>query len=163
MKRNRVNKVFVVCPKDFDSTMGRGTGIEFWNIGYGAVGSELQTAHRRSESVIITTYQSATGFLERREKDLFDMLILDEAHKVRNLHGTPEPPKMATAIFRSLEARMFKYVVHVDGYADSKSTVGHLLSCRLLGPSLEGIRIHLGLPVNSLRGLSQMAKMLHVN
>ncbi len=91
--------------------MGGRTGIEIWNIGYGAVGAELQMAHRRSESVIITTYQSATSFLERKEQDLFDMLILDEAHNGRNLHGTPDPPRMATVIFKSLEARVFKFVV----------------------------------------------------
>jgi ERCC4-related helicase len=111
MKRNRVNKVFVVCPKILIPQWVEELESKFGISGYGAVRTELQTAHRRSESVIITTYQSATGFLERREKDLFDMLILDEAHKVRNLHGTPDPPKMATAIFKSLEARMFKYVV----------------------------------------------------
>src|SRR5690606_35900365 len=78
---------------------------------YGAVGGELRHANRRTESVIVTTYQSATGFLEQLQLGLFDMLILDEAHKVRNLYGSPNPPRMAKAIYKALEARMFKYVV----------------------------------------------------
>ena len=111
MKRNRVNKVFVVCPKILIPQWIEELDSKFGISAYGAVGSELRGAHQRSESVIVTTYQSATGFLERKRQGLFDMLILDEAHKVRNLHGTNSPPKMACAIFNALSARMFKYVV----------------------------------------------------
>lgn len=111
MKRNRVNKVFVVCPKILIPQWVEELDSKFGISAYGAVGSELRGSHQRSESVIVTTYQSATGFLERQQQGLFDMLILDEAHKVRNLHGTQSPPKMARAIFNALSARMFKYVV----------------------------------------------------
>src|SRR5947208_6660643 len=39
------------------------------------------------------------------------MLILDEAHKLRNLHGSQKPPKMAERIHKALDARLFKYVL----------------------------------------------------
>jgi len=112
MKRNRVSKVFVICPKILIPQWVEELDSKFGISAYGAVGKELREAHNRSESVIVTTYQSATGYLRRAETaGHFDMLVLDEAHKVRNLHGTPQPPQMATAIFNALEQRMFKYVV----------------------------------------------------
>lgn len=112
MKRNRVSKAFVICPKILIPQWVEELDAKFGISAYGAVGSELKAAHNRTESVIVTTYQSATGFLQRPDSaGRFDMLILDEAHKVRNLHGTKQPPKMATAIFKALESRMFKYVV----------------------------------------------------
>lgn len=111
MKRSRVGKVFVVCPKILIPQWVEELDSKFGIPAYGAVGSELRGAHNRSEPVIVTTYQSATSFLQRKQAGLFDMLILDEAHKVRNLHGTKQPPKMATAIFNALQSRMFKYVL----------------------------------------------------
>ncbi len=111
MKRNRVSKVFVICPKILIPQWIEELESKFGISAYGAVGSELRASHNRQESVIVTTYQSATGFLTTQRSGLFDMLILDEAHKVRNLHGSNAPPKMATAIFEALESRMFKYVV----------------------------------------------------
>ena len=112
MKRNRVSKAFVICPKILIPQWIEELGSKFGISAYSAVGTELRAAHNRAESVIVTTYQSATKFLERPETSgRFDMLILDEAHKVRNLHGTQNPPKMAKAIFKALESRLFKYVV----------------------------------------------------
>ncbi len=39
------------------------------------------------------------------------MLILDEAHKLRNLYGVDSPPQVATRFKKALEERMFKYVL----------------------------------------------------
>lgn len=111
MKRSRISKVFVICPKILIPQWIEELDSKFGISAYGAVGGELRHANRRTESVIVTTYQSATGFLEQLQLGLFDMLILDEAHKVRNLYGSPNPPRMAKAIYKALEARMFKYVV----------------------------------------------------
>ncbi|MEY3227388.1 MAG: hypothetical protein RLZZ536_2007, partial [Planctomycetota bacterium] len=41
----------------------------------------------------------------------FEMLILDEAHKLRNLYGTANPPLTATRIRQLLMDRVFKYVL----------------------------------------------------
>ncbi len=111
MNRSRISKVFVVCPKILIPQWIEELDAKFGISAYGVVGGDVKSAHNRPESVILTTYQSATGFLQEQKTGLFDMLILDEAHKVRNLHGGKSPPKMATAIFKSLESRMFKYVV----------------------------------------------------
>lgn len=111
VKRSRVSKVLVICPKILIPQWIEELDSKFGIPAYGAVGSEIKSSRNRTEPVIVTTYQSATGFLEQQQAGLFDMLILDEAHKVRNLHGTPNPPKMATAVFKALEARLFKYVV----------------------------------------------------
>ena len=112
IKRKRVNRVFVICPKILIPQWVEELDSKFGISAYGAVGSELGSVERRTETVIVTTYQSATGFLEKQKAGVFDMLILDEAHKVRNLHGGKKgPPRMAKAIFEALEARMFKYVV----------------------------------------------------
>lgn len=111
IKRGRVNKVFVICPKILIPQWIEELDSKFGISGYGAVGSDLRTAHQRAEQVIVTTYQSATRFLESQQSGLFDMLILDEAHHVRNLHGANQPPKRALAVFEALQARMFKYVL----------------------------------------------------
>jgi superfamily II DNA or RNA helicase len=111
MKRSKVKKVFVVCPNILIPQWVEELDSKFAISAYGGSGSNIRWASKRDESVIVTTYQSATGFLDSLETGLFDMLILDEAHKVRNLHGTKKPPKMATAIYKALEARMFKYVL----------------------------------------------------
>ena len=111
MKRNRIAKVFVVCPKILIDQWVEELEAKFNIKAYGASGAGLRGSVRRPEPVIVTTYQSATNFLEDGEAAGFDMLILDEAHKVRNLHGSQSAPRMATAIFDALEQRMFKYVL----------------------------------------------------
>ena len=111
MKRNRISKVFVVCPKILIPQWVEELEAKFGIKAYGASGAGVRGAASRSESVVVTTYHSASRFLDEGHAAGFDMLILDEAHKVRNLHGTPNPPRMATAIFDALEARAFKYVL----------------------------------------------------
>jgi len=111
LKRSRVSKVLVICPKILIPQWSEELDSKFGIAAYDAVGSELRSARNRTEPVIVTTYQSATGFLAAQHSGIFDMLILDEAHKVRNLHGTQSRPKIADAIYGALEARLFKYVL----------------------------------------------------
>ncbi len=111
MKRNRINKVAVICPKILMPQWAEELESKFGIAAYGATGAGVHGVAGRREPVFVTTYHSAASFLKRASPDDFDMLILDEAHKVRNLHGTPSPPQMAKAIYRALEARTFKYVL----------------------------------------------------
>lgn len=111
MKRTRIGKVFVVCPKILIPQWVEELDAKFGIKAYGGSGAAVQGAARCPEPVFVTTYHSASRFLEEGNAAGFDMLILDEAHKVRNLHGPPNPPRMATAIFDALEARTFKYVL----------------------------------------------------
>ena len=39
------------------------------------------------------------------------MLILDEAHKLRNLHGVEKAPQVATSFKKALEERRFRFVL----------------------------------------------------
>ena len=39
------------------------------------------------------------------------MLILDEAHKLRNLYGVPNPPQVAKKFQKALEDRRFRFVL----------------------------------------------------
>ena len=80
-------------------------------MGVIALGWRLDEELKGRASVIVTTYQSASSRLAGIEAGSFDMLILDEAHKLRNLHGGNKPPRMAESVRSALERRLFKFVV----------------------------------------------------
>ena len=44
-------------------------------------------------------------------RNRFQLLILDEAHKLRNLYGVESPPQVAQQFQRALEERRFRYVL----------------------------------------------------
>src|SRR5712664_4159793 len=50
-------------------------------------------------------------YLEALSQAGFEMLILDEAHKLRNLYGTNQAPQVAQRFRDALANRMFKYVL----------------------------------------------------
>jgi len=60
---------------------------------------------------IITTYHSARAHLDKMPEDRFDMLVLDEAHKLRNLYGVDPTPQVAKVFQRALQQRRFRYVL----------------------------------------------------
>lgn len=110
--RGRIAKVLVVCPKilmpqwkeELDKKFGINSTI--------ATGQDLLKAKLPDDiGAVITTYNSARIYLERLTEDNFDMLILDEAHKLRNLYGTDTPPQVAQRFQKALTDRMFKYVL----------------------------------------------------
>ena len=63
------------------------------------------TRHLESSAaaVIVTTYDSARNHLALVRSQNFDMIILDEAHKLRNLHGAVKSPAMAQRVRQALE------------------------------------------------------------
>src|SRR5690606_17717558 len=67
-----------------------------------ATGIHVSRLARSKTPVVVTTYASALSRMEELMSSSFDMLILDEAHKVRNLYGTAQPPKIAVALKRAL-------------------------------------------------------------
>lgn len=110
--RGRARKALVLAPKillpqwheELESKFGIQSTI--------ATGADLDLELRRLRApVLITTYDSARGRMDRIGERNFDMIILDEAHKLRNLHGGPKAPKMATALHQSLARRQFRYVL----------------------------------------------------
>jgi superfamily II DNA or RNA helicase len=60
---------------------------------------------------VITTYASARLHLDKIPEDRFQMLVLDEAHKLRNLYGVDPPPQVALRFKKALEERRFRYVL----------------------------------------------------
>lgn len=110
MTRKRVDKTLVVCPKILMPQWEEELYTKFGITGKCVTGRQINHASR-SADVVITTYHSASSHICRIRPDEFQMLILDEAHKVRNLHGTREPPKMAQQIHLALRNRLFKYAV----------------------------------------------------
>ncbi|HLX59914.1 MAG TPA: SNF2-related protein [Planctomycetota bacterium] len=111
MARQRVKRALVICPKilmpQWVEELDQKFGIEARE----AAGAYLDDEIRRKTPVVVTTYQAARDRIGKISETAFDMLILDEAHKIRNLHGTDTPPKMATEIRRTLEKRTFKFVL----------------------------------------------------
>ena len=110
MTRKRVSKTLVICPKILIDQWEEELYTKFGIIGKGATASDIGRTMNSSE-VVITTYQSASNYLSKVREDDFQMLILDEAHKIRNLHGTKSPPKMAKQIHAALKNRIFKYAL----------------------------------------------------
>src|SRR5205085_5277423 len=49
--------------------------------------------------------------LDKIPEDRFQMLVLDEAHKLRNLYGVDPPPQVALRFKEALEKRRFRYVL----------------------------------------------------
>lgn len=111
MVRRKVDRVLVVAPKLL-LPQWREEMIEKFGIPATCeTGTGLRSALQRQTPIVITTYQSLGRVLDLLAKSNFDMVILDEAHKLRNLHGTSKPPKFAVGIRNALEDRVFKYVL----------------------------------------------------
>jgi SNF2 family DNA or RNA helicase len=67
-----------------------------------AVGRELINADPDPPSAVITTYASARLHLEKIPEDRLQMLVLDEAHNLRNLYGVEKPPQVAICFRKAL-------------------------------------------------------------
>jgi superfamily II DNA or RNA helicase len=109
--RGKLSRVLIVCPKvlrpqwqqELDSKFGIPADI--------ATGKELLSANPKGIGAVITTYNTARLYLEKIPEDRFEMLILDEAHKLRNLHGTPNAPQVAKVFHKALGDRRFRFVL----------------------------------------------------
>lgn len=111
MARRKVGRALVICPKILGPQWAEELWSKFGIQARFATGDQLADELDHGSPVVITTYESATGRLADAATVSFDMLVLDEAHKLRNLYGGQKPPKMATVIRGTLERRLFKYVL----------------------------------------------------
>lgn len=109
--RSRVSKILIVCPKVLCPQWKEELETKFNVDCEIATGKELLYADPGETGAVITTYNSARLYLEKLPEDRFQMLILDEAHKLRNLHGTPEPPQVAKKFHKALQDRRFRFVL----------------------------------------------------
>jgi len=112
ISRGRISKILIVCPKILMEQWQEELNEKFRIASKLVIGCELITTKPPENSgALITTYQSARSQFEAIEKIGFDMLILDEAHKLRNLYGPKDPPKVAIQFHKALTDRLFKYVL----------------------------------------------------
>lgn len=110
--RGRLSKILIVCPKILREQWKEELDTKFNISSVIATGKELISAKPPSEGgAVITTYHSARLYLGIIKKSGFDMLILDEAHKLRNLYGVDPAPQVAQRFREALSDRLFKYVL----------------------------------------------------
>lgn len=109
--RGRLTKTLIVCPKILGKQWKEELETKFDIPAVVATGRALLKADPGENGAVITTYNSARIYLDDIPENRFDMLILDEAHKLRNLYGVPNPPQVATKFRKALEARRFRFVL----------------------------------------------------
>lgn len=109
--RSRLTKTLIVAPKLLGPQWQEELQSKFNIPAVVAVGKELLNADLDQVGAVITTYHSAREYIERLPADRFEMLILDEAHKLRNLYGTEKAPQVAVRFRRALEQRRFRFVL----------------------------------------------------
>lgn len=109
--RGRVSKVLIICPKLLGPQWTDELDKKFDISAHFVTGSDLIDAEPKDTGAVITTYHSARAHLEKIPEDRFDMLVLDEAHKLRNLYGVDPAPQVAKIFQRALQQRRFRYVL----------------------------------------------------
>src|SRR5216683_916047 len=109
--RSRVSKILIVCPKLLGPQWQEELQTKFSIPGQLATGRKLIDADPEGVGAVITTYHSARLYLDRIPEGRFEMLVLDEAHKLRNLYGVDPPPQVAVRFRDALEKRRFRYVL----------------------------------------------------
>ena len=109
--RSRLSKTLIVCPKLLGPQWRQELEEKFDIVSEIAIGRELLTADPGEVGAVITTYNTARLYLDQLPEDRFQMLILDEAHKLRNLYGVPNPPQVAKKFQKALEDRRFRFVL----------------------------------------------------
>lgn len=109
--RNRVAKILIVAPKLLGPQWKDELEAKFDIPGEVVTGSKLASAEPSDVGAVITTYHSARVHLDKIPDDRFDMLVLDEAHKLRNLYGVDPTPQVAKVFHRTLQQRRFRYVL----------------------------------------------------
>ena len=109
--RARVSKILIVCPKLLGPQWRDELQRKFDIPAEIATGQELIDAEPEDVGAVITTYASARLHLDKLPEDRFQMLVLDEAHKLRNLYGVDPPPQVAVRFRTALEERRFRYVL----------------------------------------------------
>ena len=111
ISRSRLSKILVVCPKLLGPQWQEELRSKFNLPSEIATGRDLLDADPKETGAVITTYNSARLHLDAIPQDRFQMLVLDEAHKLRNLYGVDNPPQVAKRFRKALEERRFRFVL----------------------------------------------------
>ncbi len=111
ISRSRISKTLVVCPKLIGPQWQEELLTKFNIPSEIAIGTDLIEAEPEETGAVITTYTSARLHLDRIPQNRFQMLVLDEAHKLRNLYGGRDAPQVARRFWKALEERRFRFVL----------------------------------------------------
>ena len=111
ISRSRLSKILIVCPKLLGPQWQEELRTKFDIPSEVVVGKDLIDADPDPSGAIITTYSSARLHLDKVPEDRFQMLVLDEAHKLRNLYGVETAPQVALRFRKALEQRRFQFVL----------------------------------------------------
>lgn len=109
--RSRLSRILIVCPKILAQQWKEELESKFDIPAIIAFGRDLIEAEPDGVGAVITTYNSARLHLEKIAEDRFQMLVLDEAHKLRNLYGVQKTPEVAKRFRKALEDRRFPFVL----------------------------------------------------
>ena len=94
----------IVCPKLLGPQWRDELKTKFDIPAEIAIGKDLIVAEPEEVGAVITTYASARLYLDKIPEDRFQMLVLDEAHKLRNLYGVDPAPQVALRFKEALES-----------------------------------------------------------
>jgi len=111
ISRSRLHNVLIVCPKLLGPQWQEELHTKFNIPSTIAIGRDLIAAEPEDTGAVITTYNTARLHLDSIPQDRFQMLVLDEAHKLRNLYGVEKPPQVARRFRAALEERRFRFVL----------------------------------------------------
>lgn len=109
--RSRLSKILIVCPKILAQQWKEELESKFDIPTLVAFGRNLIGAEPDEVGAVVTTYNSARLHLDKIPEDRFEMLVLDEAHKLRNLYGVQKTPEVAKRFRQALEQRRFRFVL----------------------------------------------------
>src|SRR5690625_439174 len=111
MTRRRITRTLVVCPKILMEQWQEELHSKFGINAVYESGRALLQHLRSNYPVVITTYHSARSYMDEITDAGFDMVVLDEAHKLKSLHGQPKPAKLAVRMAEALQNRAFRFVL----------------------------------------------------
>lgn len=111
ISRKKVRRALVLCPKVLTTQWVGELESKFGIQAVSVAGRDFSDEIKSETQVVVTTYQTASNRLAEIEDDDFQLLILDEAHKLRNLYGAISTPQVAKNVRRAMEKRPFKYIL----------------------------------------------------
>lgn len=109
LDRGRIESLLVVCPRSLVEQWQEELDSKFAIKAVAAVGGNFSGLNRHP--FWITSYQTARRRIDAIRARKFDLLILDEAHVLRNLYGSQGPPQVATAFERLMRDDSVRYCV----------------------------------------------------
>ena len=107
LERGRIESLLVVCPKSLTEQWQEELDSKFGIKAIAAVGTDFSDLDRHP--FWITSYHTARARIDAIRARKFDLVILDEAHALRNLYGGQTPPQVAKAFEQLMRDNSVRY------------------------------------------------------